>query len=154
MNSALERWLHLPLRRQIGILAACFAAATLALWLLFLRPQQLTQQALRADRRRSGGARQPAAGVAARNGAARPDAAAAVGAISAAVRRAGAHHGSLSDAFSARGATGKGAGETLAGERRCALNGCFSGWRRPRFMPRRAIRFSRRRRAGASRQPH
>ncbi|MGE1563289.1 hypothetical protein [Pantoea septica] len=49
MNSALERWLHLPLRRQIGILAACFAAATLTLWLLFLQPQQLAQQALRAD---------------------------------------------------------------------------------------------------------
>jgi len=49
MNSVLERWLHLPLRRQIAILAACFAAATLALWLLLLRPQQLAQQALRAD---------------------------------------------------------------------------------------------------------
>lgn len=49
MNSALERWLHLPLRQQIGIVAACFAAATLALWLLLLRPQQLAQQALRAD---------------------------------------------------------------------------------------------------------
>jgi len=49
MNSALERGLHLPLRRQIGIVAACFATAALALWLLFLRPQQLAQQALRAD---------------------------------------------------------------------------------------------------------
>ncbi|MDU6387369.1 MULTISPECIES: hypothetical protein [unclassified Pantoea] len=49
MNSALEWWLHLPLRRQIGIVAACFAAATLALWLLLLRPQQLAQKALRAD---------------------------------------------------------------------------------------------------------
>jgi len=49
MNSALERWLHLPLGQQIGLLAACFTAATLALWLLLLRPQQLAQRALRAD---------------------------------------------------------------------------------------------------------
>lgn len=49
MNSVLERWLHLPLRAQIVIITACFAAAALALWLLLLRPQRLAQQALRAD---------------------------------------------------------------------------------------------------------
>jgi len=48
MTSALERWLHLPLRWQIALLTACFAAATLALWLLLLRPQRLAHQAQRA----------------------------------------------------------------------------------------------------------
>jgi len=48
MTSALERWLHLPLRWQIALLTACFAVATLALWLLLLRPQRLAHQAQRA----------------------------------------------------------------------------------------------------------
>lgn len=49
MNSVLEPWLRLPLRAQIAIATACFALATLALWLLLVRPQRLAQQELRVD---------------------------------------------------------------------------------------------------------
>lgn len=49
MNSALERWLHLPLRARLAVATACLAAAMLGIWLLLLRPQQRAQQALRAD---------------------------------------------------------------------------------------------------------
>ena len=49
MNSVLEPWLRLPLRAQIAIATACFALATLALWLLLVRPQRLAQQQLRVD---------------------------------------------------------------------------------------------------------
>lgn len=49
MNSALARWLHLPLRGQLASLTACLLLVALALWLLLLRPPRQTQQTLRAE---------------------------------------------------------------------------------------------------------
>jgi len=49
MNSPVEYWLHLSLRRQIVIATAALAAVAVALWLLFIQPQRLAQQTLRAE---------------------------------------------------------------------------------------------------------
>lgn len=49
MNSALERWLHLPLCARLTVATASLAVITLGVWLLLIRPQQRAQQTLRVD---------------------------------------------------------------------------------------------------------
>lgn len=49
MNNLREYWLHLSLRRQIATATVLLTVAALALWLLFIQPQRLAQQALRAE---------------------------------------------------------------------------------------------------------